>query len=199
MFNETELTEMRQFYLSQLADAEKKVSHIRGILAKLGGVEGGEMSAAAPVAAPAVAEVAAPAAESKAVTAYVSFLADDMLPKRGRGSNRPKERKSEWGQYVQNTLRQQGRLMTLGEMVDHAMKRSKNQERGEGKVRLSLAGPINRMVNNTFRLRSMRIEGKRSPFYGLSTWFNADGSLKAPFNAQFGKVNVVLKKDEGEA
>jgi hypothetical protein len=198
MFNETELSEMRQFYLSQLADAEKKVSHIRGILIKLGGVEGGEISAPA-AAAPVAEEVAAPAAEAKVVTAYVSYLAEDMLPKRGRGSNRPKERKSEWGQYVQNTLRQQNRLMTLGEMVDHAMKRAKNHERGENKVRLSLSGPINRMVTNTFRLRSMRIEGKRSPFYGLAGWFNADGSLKAPYNAQFGNVNVVLKKDEGEA
>jgi|GEM_PF-4458452 len=199
MFNETELSEMRQFYLSQLADAEKKVSHIRGILAKLGGVEGGEVVASAPAAVAEAAAPAAPAAEGKAVTAYVSFLAEDMMPKRGRGSNRPKERKSEWGLYVQNTIRQQNRLMALGELVDHAMKRAKNQERGEAKVRLSMAGPINRMVNSTFRLRSMRIEGKRSPFYGLAGWFNVDGSLKAPYNAQFGKVNVVLKKDEGEA
>lgn len=196
ILSEGEVAQMRQMLLTQLAEAEMKVQSCKDLLAKLGGI-GTQNVAAAPaapvVAAPAAVETPKAAKSEKVMNAVVSYMPEELQPRPGRSKvERPKERKSEWGSYVLNTLRQQGKLMTATEIMEHAMKRAKNQERGEVKVRLSITGPINRMVHHTYRLRALKIKGVRGTFFGPAGWFNVDGSLKAPYNEQFGPLNIIM-------
>jgi len=201
-FNDSELNEMKRFYLTQLAEAESKVAHIKGVLAKLG-------SPVASVAPVAVAETAAAeevAAEAPAVAeevreATVSFIPEEYT-KRGPGSKRKKERKSKWATYIMNTLRSKGELMTATEVVNHAMKRKPAQDAGELTVRGGINGSLNRLATEYFRLRTLRVEGRRGRYYGLAGWFNKDGSLKPGFGERFGKLNITIANandaDSGE-
>ncbi|MCF8256667.1 MAG: hypothetical protein K9J06_03890 [Flavobacteriales bacterium] len=193
-FNESELNEMKRFYLTQLAEAESKVAHIKGVLAKLG-------SPVASVAAPvAVAETAmaeevaaeAPADILEVHEAMVSYIPDEYT-KRGPGSKRKKERKSKWSTYIMNTLRSKGELMTASEVVNHAMKRKPAQDAGELTVRGGINGSLNRLAREYFRLRTLQVEGRRGRYYGLAGWFNKDGSLKPGFGERFGKLNITVK------
>lgn len=196
-FNDSELSEMKRFYLAQLAEAEGKVAHIKGVLAKLGSpVE----AASAPVVvaeSPVVEESAPEAADVSAEgleevrEAVVSFIPEEYT-KRGPGSKRKKERKSKWATYIMNTLRSKGELMTATEVVNHAMKRKPAQDAGELTVRGGINGSLNRLATEYFRLRTLRVEGRRGRYYGLAGWFNKDGSLKPGFGERFGKLNITI-------
>ncbi len=196
--NESELNEMKRFYLSQLAEAESRVAHIKSVLAKLGAPV-----ASAAVVAVEVAEAVLEAAETsqqeseqgadvEVREATVSFIPEEYT-KRGPGSKRKKERKSKWATYILNTLRSKGELMTASEVVAHAMKRTANQEAGELTVRGGINGSLNRLASEYFRLRTLQVEGRRGRYYGLATWFNKDGSLKPGFGERFGKLNITVK------
>lgn len=202
-FNDSELNEMKRFYLTQLAEAESKVAHIKGVLAKLGS----PVASVAPVAvadtAAAEEEVAAeaPAVAEEVREATVSFIPEEYT-KRGPGSKRKKERKSKWATYIMNTLRSKGELMTATEVVNHAMKRKPAQDAGELTVRGGINGSLNRLATEYFRLRTLRVEGRRGRYYGLAGWFNKDGSLKPGFGERFGKLNITIAStndgDSGE-
>jgi hypothetical protein len=202
-FNDSELNEMKRFYLTQLAEAEGKVAHIKGVLAKLGSPVA---AAAAPVAVAEATVAEEAAAEAPAVSeevreATVSFIPEEYT-KRGPGSKRKKERKSKWATYIMNTLRSKGELMTATEVVNHAMKRKPAQDAGELTVRGGINGSLNRLATEYFRLRTLRVEGRRGRYYGLAGWFNKDGSLKPGFGERFGKLNITIANandaDSGE-
>lgn len=190
-FNDAELNEMKRFYLAQLAEAEGRVAHIRGVLAKLGAP-----LATAEASNPIVEEVVAESTEAQDTVAtrnaIVSYIPEEYT-KRGPGSKRKKERKSKWATYVMNTLRSKGDLMTAADIVNHAMKRTANQEAGELTVRGGINGTLNRLATEYFRLRTVNVEGFRGRYYGLSGWFNKDGSLKKGFGEKFGNLNITVK------
>jgi hypothetical protein len=196
--NESELNEMKRFYLSQLAEAENRVAHIKGVLAKLGtpvasaAVIVAEVSNAVVEAAEEAQVEMAQGADMEVREATVSYIPEEYT-KRGPGSKRKKERKSKWATYILNTLRSKGELMTASEVVAHAMKRTANQESGELTVRGGINGSLNRLAGEYFRLRTLQVEGRRGRYYGLSTWFNKDGSLKPGFGERFGKLNITVK------
>jgi hypothetical protein len=196
--NDSELNEMKRFYLSQLAEAENRVAHIKSVLAKLGA----PVASAATIATE-VSEVvstmaedaerdSAPEVDMEVREATVSYIPEEYT-KRGPGSKRKKERKSKWATYILNTLRSKGELMTASEVVAHAMKRTTNQEAGELTVRGGINGSLNRLAGEYFRLRTLQVEGRRGRYYGLSTWFNKNGSLKPGFGERFGKLNITVK------
>lgn len=202
--NESELNEMKRFYLSQLAEAENRVAHIKGVLAKLGSPVA-SVAAAAPLQEtlteePAV-ETETSVEDTEVRQAVVSYIPDEYT-KRGPGSKRKKERKSKWTTYILNTLRSKGELMTASEVVAHAMKRASNQEAGEQTVRGGINGSLNRLASEYFRLRTLQVEGRRGRYYGLATWFSKDGSLKPGFGERFGKLNITIASpndaDSGE-
>lgn len=192
-FNDTELSEMKRFYMAQLAEAESKVAHIRGVLAKLGSPVAASSIAVEPAAA--AVEEAEPEAEEEVRNATVSFIPEEYT-KRGPGSKRKKERKSKWATYIMNTLRSKGELMTATEVVAHAMKRTVNQEAGELTVRGGINGSLNRLAKEYYRLRTLRVEGRRGRYYGLAGWFDKDGSLKPGFGERFGKLNITVASPE---
>lgn len=195
-FNDAELSEMKRFYLAQLAEAESRVAHIKGVLSKLGAPV-----SSVPATIVEVSQDKSAESDDEMRNAIVSFMPEGYM-KRGRGSERKKERKSKWGTYVMNTLRSRGDLMTASEVVAHAMKRASNQEAGELTVRGGINGSLNRLAKEYFRLRTLRVEGRRGRYYGLAGWFNADGSLKPGFGERFGKLNITvadpLDSDSGE-
>jgi hypothetical protein len=193
-FNEAELSEMKRFYHAQLAEAEGKVAHLKSILAKLGAPVAvqTEVVATAPVAsAEVVEEVAVPAVAEESRQAYVSYVPEEFM-KRGRGAVRRKERKSKWATYITNVLRSNGDLMTASEIVNHALRRSTYQEMGEGTVRGGIAASLNRMANEHYRLRTLRVEGHRGRYYGLTGWFEKNGDLKEDFGKRFGKLDITI-------
>lgn len=199
-FNDAELSEMKRFYLAQLAEAESKVAHIKGVLLKLGSPVA---SAPAPVVTAVVMQEAAPTPTLPATSsaeiipnevksASVSYIPVEYT-KRGRGSKRKKERKSKWSTYITNTLRTRGELLTANEIIEHAMKRTANQEAGEPSVRGGISGSLSRLSKEYFRLRVLQVEGRRGRYYGLAVWFNFDGSLKSGFSERFGKLSITVK------
>jgi hypothetical protein len=189
-FNEAELSEMKRFYLAQLGEAEAKVAHLKSILAKLGAPVAAESESAAPAVAEEAVE-ATPEVQEEARKAFVSHVPEEFL-KRGRGAARRKERKSKWATYITNVLRSNGDLMTAGDIVSHALRRSTYQEMGEGTVRGGIAASLNRMTNEHYRLRTMRVEGHRGRYYGLTGWFKKDGSLKEEFGQRFGRLDITV-------
>jgi len=199
-FNDAELSEMKRFYLAQLAEAEGKVAHIKGVLAKLGApVVASAVQAASLVDAPVAGAVATeeestveevPSGEAR--KAYVSYIPVEYT-KRGRSATRKRERKSKWATYIANTLRNKGDFMTVNEIIEQAMKRTANQEAGEQSVRGGVTGSLNRLSKEYFRLRTLQVEGRRGRYYGLSVWFNKDGSLKSGFGERFGPLNITVK------
>ncbi len=193
-FNEAELSEMKRFYLAQLAEAEGKVAHLKSVLAKLGAPVAVQTEVAATepaVSVETVEAVAEPAIEEESRKAFVSHVPEGYL-KRGRGAVRRKERKSKWATYITNVLRSNNDLMTAGEIVGHALRRSTYQEMGEGTVRGGIAASLNRMANEHYRLRTLRVEGHRGRYYGLTGWFEKDGSLKEDFGKRFGKLDITI-------
>lgn len=205
-FNEAELSDMKRFYLAQLAEAEGKVAHLKSILAKLGAPVTVHVEVAAAVAPTVTEEVAetvvTPAAviEQELRRAFVSHVPEGFL-KRGRGAVRRKERKSKWATYITNVLRANGDLMTAGEIVGHALRRSTYQDMGEGTVRGGIAASLNRMANEHYRLRTLRVEGHRGRYYGLTGWFEKSGSLKEDFGKRFGNLDITIvdsNADDGE-
>jgi hypothetical protein len=197
-FNDSELNEMKRFYLSQLAEAESRVNHIKGMLAKLGAPVVSAAADAKTVVvneSHAVTEIQEPAEEQETEDvrrAYVSTIPVEYT-KRGRGSKRKKERKSKWGNYITTVLRSKGEPMTVNELLEHAMKRTANQEAGEASVRGGIAASLNRLAKEYHRLRTINVEGRRGRYYGLSVWFNLDGTFKPGFGNRFGKLEVHLK------
>lgn len=196
-FNDAELNEMKRFYLSQLAEAESRVNHIKGMLAKLG-----ESGVAASSSSPVLAAIEAPSLPDEVAIeeqpaddvrrAYVSYIPVEYT-KRGRGSKRKKDRKSKWGNYITTVLRSKGEPMTVNEILEHAMKRTANQEAGEASVRGGIASSLNRLAKEYYRLRTINVEGRRGRYYGLAIWFNLDGTFKPGFGDRFGKIEVYLK------
>jgi hypothetical protein len=196
-FNDLELSEMKQFYLAQLVEAENKVAHLKGVLAKLGA----PVAAAAPALPapqPLIVEAVVESKPKQAVVedevkqAYISYIPVEYT-KRGRGSKRKKERKSKWATYIVNTLRSKGEPMTTNEILEHAMRRTANQEAGEPSVRGGIASSLNRLSKEYFRLRTLNVDGRRGRYYGLAVWFNLDGTFKPGFGERFGKLNMTVR------
>jgi hypothetical protein len=188
---EEELMEMKRLYQGQLAEAQRKVAHLKAILNKFDG---------GPQIADSTEEISisettdqATAEPKKTSLATVSYIPEMYIPRRGPGQKRPKDRKSAWGSYMQTVLRTSNKLMTSSEILERAMKRKKNIEKGEDKTRLSILAAMHRLTRVSYRIRTMRVKGQPGLFYGLVSRFNVDGSLKDGFD-QFGPLTYEVKE-----
>ena len=188
--SEGELLQMKQLYLTQLADAQRKVDHLKAMLAKLG-------DNTVVQEANNISEVSTDSELSTDVTgvrsATVSFIPKHLIPKRGRGGSKlPKGRKSKWGSYIQGQIRVGNRLLTSAQLLEAAMKRTKNKANGEEKTKQAIAGSLHRLTKVTYKLRTIRVDGISGLYYGLASWFTSEGQLKPRFD-QFGNIDCRVK------
>ena len=94
-----QLAEMEELYRSQLLEARRRVNHLESVLKQISGTSKPSLQVvevieeeSAPVEVPTKEE-----STEVAKPAVVSYVPEEYIPKRGRGSKRPPERKSRWG------------------------------------------------------------------------------------------------------
>ncbi|HBH07315.1 MAG TPA: hypothetical protein DDX92_12015 [Flavobacteriales bacterium] len=168
LLSEDEQFEMRQFYLTELEKAERKVRHLRSVLGKLN-----------------VGEIESAVENSKMVgpkvTTDIEPTTDIKKPRRKRRKKRG--RKSLWGNFIIKLLKEKDRPLTYNSVIFSAIDRFNIPEDKHKNVKQAI-------TNSAFRLRSVNdkidtfgLPGKKEKFLCLKGWFKENGELKEKYTA----------------
>lgn len=168
LLSEDERFEMRQFYMTELEKAERKVRHLRSVLGKLN-----------------VGEIEYTVEKSKAVTPNETASEEPEVEqqKTKRKRRRKRGRKSLWGNFILKLLKEKDRPLTYNSVIFSAIDRFNIPEDKHKNVKQAI-------TNSAFRLRSVNskidtygLPGKKEKFLCLQGWFNENGELQEKYTA----------------
>jgi hypothetical protein len=102
------------------------------------------------------------------------------LSKRGR--------KSKWGAFVKDKLKETQTPMTYEQLVDVAMKEFKIQESKRANTRQAIISSAYRLRNLYGELKTFAMKGSRIKFVALPDWFNTNGRIKNEFSSRIKEI-----------
>lgn len=179
---DSELSEMKQFYAEEYERTERKLQHIKNVLAKLGVTEKdlreGMPQLLTDKPGAAKAGRAAPAGKKAGTTTR-------RKPK--------KVRKSKWELLILKRLRQLDRPVTYDELTDEIMTFSKLPENKRKSTKQAVVNVIFRLRNRDQKLDTFSI-GTREKYIALNGWFEDPGEIKKEYAAKIERPEAPGKK-----
>ncbi len=158
IFSQDELSEMRQFYLTELENAERKVKHLRSVLSKLG----------TDVVESTLTEIS----ETKKTVA---------TEKKKRKRRRKRGRKSLWGNFILKLLKEKQKPLTYKEVIFSAIDRFNVPKNKHTNVKQAITNSAFRLRKINGKINTWGIPGKKEKYICLNTWFDEEGNLKNEF------------------
>lgn len=96
--------------------------------------------------------------------------------KKGNG-----EAKVKWVELIQTILAEKQNLLLASSLTLEAMTRLGIDEVERDRVRMAISTNLTKLTKYDGVLKKYTIEGQKGAFYGLSEWFNEDGTLKGDY------------------
>jgi len=149
--NEEEVREMRIFYQEEMHRTERKLEHLKAMLAKLG-----------------VETSSKPSDPSETVSAETP---------RKRTRKKKRGPKPVWGAFILKRLRQLERPVTYEDLIGDAMIFFKADESKRKKIRQSIINSAFRLRTVQGKINTHNVKGQREVVVGLSKWFDEEGNL----------------------
>ncbi|HDS06367.1 MAG TPA: hypothetical protein ENO05_01965 [Bacteroides sp.] len=180
---DSELSEMKQFYAEEYERTERKLQHIKNMLARMGVTEK-DLSEGIPQL---LADRPGKATAGQASTAgkKAAGTAARRKPK--------KARKSKWELLILKRLRQLDRPVTYDELTDEIMTFSKLPEIKRKSTKQAVVNVIFRLRNRDQKLDTFSI-GTREKYIALKGWFENPGEIKKEYAAKIEKPETPGKK-----
>jgi len=166
--SETELTEMRDFYMEELDRTEKRLVHIKAIIKQLG--EG-------KLPAPAGAAVKSTGKRRGRPPKNVQQADTVEAPKKKK---RP-GRKSQWETLIIKRLRQLNKPVTYDELTDEIMVLSKLPANKRTSTKQAVVSVVFRLRNRDGKLDTFSV-GKKEKYIALKQWFDKPGEIKKEYS-----------------
>ncbi len=199
-FKDNELQYIRSFYEQERFQLLSRLQHVEQVLSRLDGGKGaitdGMTGLAAPIAAPAVAVVAEEMPKRKPGRPRKTEVVSKPAAKK---AGRPKKRgpKSVWGNFIMRRLRQCDRPLSYSELVRDAMVMHNLPASKEKNAKASVLNAAFRLRTHLNKVDTIGLPGKKERFLVLTSWLNAEGGLKAPYDKLFESVAQTPMDDRG--
>jgi hypothetical protein len=176
-FNNSEVTEMRSFYENELENTLRKLHHIQSILHKIN-------SSSTPASL-----LKTPAKRGRKPK---NAVLDGTLLTAGNTEKRQTStvkkvrkgkpgRSSVWGKYVLDVLKTSDKPLTYVELFAAAQKDHNIKPGKEKSLHQSIINSTNRLRTKNKSIDTFALQGSRTKYVALKTWFEKDGSVKAEY------------------
>ncbi|MFO7933044.1 MAG: hypothetical protein R6U78_03075 [Bacteroidales bacterium] len=182
---DSELSEMKQFYVEEYERTQKRLEHIKNVLGRMGIKETDLENGMAGIRA----EI-----EGKAKPAR-----GKPAEKKGTGvgtarkTKKKKGRKSKWELLIMKRLRQLDRPVTYDELTDEIMTFSKLPESKRKSTKQAVVNVIFRLRNRDQKLDTFSI-GTREKYIALKGWFDEPGKIKKEYADKIEKPGPPAKR-----
>ena len=161
---ETELAEMKQFYLEEYDKTSKRLIHIMAILKRLG--------------------VENPDHETGETIAWKPAAGKTVSQQQGISKSRKKSgRKSKWELLIMKRLRQLDKPVTYDELTDEIMAFSKLPAEKRTSTKQAVVNVIFRLRSRDRKLDTFSV-GTREKYIALRSWFATPGVIKKEYAAK---------------
>lgn len=189
--NSNELRQIRSFYEQEKFQLIAKLQHVEEVLARLDGGRNEISDGAAP---PVLEEV--PLAKLRPGRPKKQPTVGEVKVKK---AGRPKKRgpKSVWGNFIMRRLRQCDRPLSYAELVRDAMVMKNLPASKEKNAKASILNAAFRLRTHLNKVDTVGLSGKKEKFLVLCSWLDADGKLKAPYDAVFANLANTPMEDRG--
>lgn len=169
---DSELSEMKQFYLDEYEKTQKRLQHIKSVLARLGisdhALQTGMPQIQADITAKGKTGPDQPEGQKTPSTATA------------RRKTKKKGRKSKWELLIMKRMRQLDRPVTYDELTDEIMAFSKLPESKRKSTKQAVVNVVFRLRNRDQKLDTFSI-GTREKYIALKGWFDKPGEIKKEY------------------
>jgi len=182
---DAELSEMKQFYVEEYERTQKRLQHIKSVLARLG-ITDRDLEQGIP-------QVQA------GITGIVKTGPEQPTGKKegrtgsARKARKKKGRKSKWELLIMKRLRQLDRPVTYDELADEIMTSSKLPESQRKSTKQAVVNVVFRLRNRDQKLDTFSI-GRREKYIALKGWFEKPGEIKKEYAAKIEKPDSPAKR-----
>jgi hypothetical protein len=175
---ETELAEMKQFYLEEYDKTSKRLIHIMAILKRLG--------------------VESPEQETGRAIAWKPSPGKAASAEQGISKPRKKSgRKSKWELLIMKRLRQLDKPVTYDELTDEIMAFSKLPAEKRTSTKQAVVNVIFRLRSRDKKLDTFSV-GTREKYIALKSWFATPGVIKKEYAAKIKNSKPASKRKMGK-
>lgn len=204
-FTDQEASELSAFYRHKLADAEKRLLNIKGILQRLSEanlLDTEVIESVGEFATEPLPEIHAslgldrpvlepdPSEENEDLsTALAPESEEDLEPLDLEIS------KYNWNEFILSTLDRHATVYTMAELVDLGIRCYNLNKEERGKISKKIT-PFFTHLLKIDEIRKFNIENQQGYFYGLTNWFLKNSRVKKPYIARFTEDNKRSKKDK---
>jgi len=167
---ETDLTEMRRFYLEELDKTLKRLQHIKSILDKL---DGNGQSIQIQITTPQLKDSESQSIENQSTETQLA-QPKERKRKQKRGP------KSIWEDLVIKRLRHIDKPLTYEELTDEIMTFGNIPEKKRKSTKRAIVAVIFRLRNRKVKLNTFSI-GTKEKYIALKRWFDTNGEIKEQY------------------
>jgi hypothetical protein len=169
---DSDLQEMRKFYLEELDKTLERLSHIKKILEKVGGKKDRI-------------EISIQHLPGLAGGKDKFNIRESTLPRAKDESKKPKARRkgrknagirSAWARLILNQLSASDRPLTYNELTEEVMKSANIPEEKKESTKRSVVNVAFRLKNRDKRIRTFSV-GQKEKYIARTEWFNDSGRI----------------------
>jgi hypothetical protein len=182
---DAELSEMKEFYVEEYERTQKRLQHIKSVLAQLG-ITDRDLEQGIP-------QVQAGIAEKVKTGPEQPTGKKESRTGTARKARKKKGRKSKWELLIMKRLRQLDRPVTYDELTDEIMTSSKLPESQRKSTKQAVVNVVFRLRNRDQKLDTFSV-GKREKYIALKGWFEKPGEIKKEYSAKIEKPEPAPKR-----
>lgn len=203
-FKDSELQNIRSFYEQERFQLLSRLQHVEQVISRLNGgtnlISDGHYAASAPQVAmpPSTAQIQPePAAAPKRKRGRPRK--EETVEAKVKKAGRPKKRgpKSVWGNFILRRLRQCDRPLSYSELIRDAMVMHNLPAAKEKNAKASILNAAFRLRTHLGKVDTVGMPSKKERFLVLTSWFQSEGVLKAPYDALLAEVVDIPMDDRG--
>lgn len=176
---ESDLSEMKQFYIEELNKTLRRLQHIQTMLGNLGetGIQ---------------IQISTTQGQVSPSAAYLTKTGEPKREKKRPG------RKSVWETVILKRLRQIDRPVTYEELTDEIMSLSRLPDSKRTSTKQAILNVVFRLRNRDKKLDTFSI-GEREKYIALNSWFDSPGQIKREYAQRIEANKKAKKADKAKA
>ncbi len=204
-FSDQEATELSAFYQHKLAEAEKRLLNIKGILQRLSEanlLDTEVIESAGDFDNSPLPEIQDPIVQSQLsvppVEAPVEEFNTTAIAQESEEELEPLDleiSKYNWNEFILSTLERHATVYTMAEIVDLGIRCYNLNKDERGKISKKVTPFFTHLLKND-EIRKFNIENQQGYFYGLSSWFLKNKRVKKPYITRFTEEGKRAKKEK---
>jgi hypothetical protein len=157
--NEDEIIEMKRFYIAQYDKAVRELDHIKNVLNKLG--------------ADTSSLQATPKPESHTrFLKHASMISPEQIEAHSERKKGTRGRKSLWGNFILNLLKELDRPLSYTQIINEAMSRFNLPDSKTKNVKQAITNSAFRLRVINHKIDTYGLPGKKERFLCLIDWFD---------------------------